>query len=84
MESTARILLGLFFHSPLFHKHLVTSCTNQKIKAETGVQIFVKYMGVGGGGRKSWEPVHSLHSPNRAMSPAAGALRKRRAGVQAS
>lgn len=37
IKSKARVPLGFFSHSPLFHKHLVTSCTNQKIKAEKDI-----------------------------------------------
>lgn len=85
IKSKARTLLGLFFHSPLFHKHLVTSCTNQKIKTEKGIgKIFV--MCKGWEGRKGWEPVLSPHTQPwmRAMAPVAGDLRRRWANIQGS
>lgn len=64
----SQTLLGLFSHSPLFHNHLVTSCTNQKIKAEKGGgKISVMCAWAGGGGRKSREAVPGSTALDRAM-----------------
>lgn len=78
------VFFFFFFHSPLFHKHLVPSCTNQKIKVEKGVgKISVMCWGRKGEGLGA-SPLPPHTAPNAGYGPCRGDLRRRWQKTQGS
>lgn len=72
IKSKARMPLVFFPHSPLFHKHLVTSCTKQKIKADKDIgKIFVMCRG-GKEKGSGTSPLSPHTAPDEGYGPCSG------------